>query len=105
MLILGFSILKDFRPEGKKKESEMGLRAGLAGNLSWPSTPGQCLCWFPRSLLSLLTSFSASCSLPLRAIINGKLAAVQAVLLLPLLALVIFYSQPEVLPIVSSQQV
>lgn len=44
----------------------------------------------------------ASSSLSLPAVINGKPAAAQAVLSLPILTRVIFYSEPEALPIVSS---
>lgn len=95
-IFLKFNSLTDFSPEGKEIESE---RSHSPGDMS--STPRQCLYWIPRSppfpSNTLPSLFLASPSV----IINGKLAAVQAVLLLPLWALVIFYSEPEVLPIVS----
>lgn len=56
-IFLKFNSLTDFSPEGKEIESE---RSHSPGDMS--STPRQCLCWIPRSLLSLLTPFPL-CSL------------------------------------------
>lgn len=58
---LKFNGLTDFSPAAKGMESEMSHSAGHVS-----STPGQCLCWIPRSLLSLPTPFPVSsllCSL------------------------------------------
>ena len=57
-IFLKFNSLKDFSPEGKGLEREMSHSAGHVS-----STPGQRLCWIPRSLLSLLTPFPVSSSL------------------------------------------
>lgn len=52
---LKFNGLTDFSPAAKGMESEMSHSAGHVS-----STPGQCLCWIPRSLLSLPTPFPVS---------------------------------------------
>lgn len=54
--------------------------------------------------LSCCLAYFLSPLLSLPAVTNNNLAAIQAISPLPLLALVIFYSGPELLQIVSSDQ-